>query len=137
MLSIKRTVHVQKDVEIGFPVAELVEKFTEEELKSVGLYRELADADIARLQSLDNELRARAHYCDDEDCQCPCHEFHSKTIRRKARKEDPQAESTFWKTVRQQALRHDAPALIHALEQRAWSEGGVTVDLTSIISPKG
>lgn len=136
MLTLKRTVHVHKDVELSFPVAELAEKFTDDQLRSVGLYRDLRDSDIERLQVLDREIQARAALCDDEDCECSAHHFHTETVRRTNRKHDPDSEHAFWAAIRAHTQRRDFVAFIRELEQRAWIVGGVTVDF-SHLSPKG
>jgi len=131
-LSLKRTVHVSKDVDLSFSVAELAEKFTDDQLRTVGLYRDLRDADIERLQVLDREVLARAAMCDDEDCECECHQHRSRTVRRGKPKHDAESEHTFWSAIRTSAQRHDIESLVRLLEQRAWNVGGVTVDFSHL-----
>ena len=125
MLTIKRTRVERITADFEFSVRELAEKFTDEQLRAEGLFRDLRDADIAR----ERLLRANARSaCDDEDCECSCHNSHPAG----GLVEGGLVEREFWPLIRALLLRHDIPALQHELETRAWDHGNTTVDFSRV-----
>lgn len=133
MLTIKRRAHVSQDHEFTFTVRELIEKFTDEELRQAGVFRDLRDADIARRDELERiEAHARAA-CDDDDCDCACH---SHKRRGSTGNLTELGEREFWPLVRVFAILGDLASVVHELESRAWSHGGTTIDFTRAFAPK-
>lgn len=135
MLTIKRRAHVSQDHEFTFTVRELVEKFTDNELREAGLFRDLRDADIARRDELERQAAHERNACDDDDCDCACHSSHRNSTGGVAARE--LSERQFWPLVRTFAIRGDLANVVHELESRAWSNGGTTIDFSHAFAPKG
>jgi hypothetical protein len=131
VLTIKRKAFVHQEVAFDIPVTELVEGFTDEQLRTVGLYRDLRDADIERSRKIEEQFRldsARAnHFCDDEDCECACHTApHGKSVPKTG---DPLAERHFWPLIRALIVRGDLKGVRAELDRRSWDYGNTTIEL--------
>lgn len=138
-LILKRHAFVSQQIEHEFKLRELVEQFTDEQLREVGLFRDLRDADIARERELiaaeDRERSRRYEDCDGDDCDCPAHH---RVKRTGGKPEIPSqmVEREFWRSIHQLATRRDADALMREVENRAWDFGNVFINLTRIITAK-
>lgn len=132
-LKLTRSESVQVNVTID--VTELTTRFTDDQLASVGLFRSLRDADIAREVILQQQAWLEAAECEDEDCDCVLHRSRpsaSEAMTRggfASKRPSPDHERAFWHSCRDLLLRRDFSALFRAIEDRAWEHGGVNFQL--------
>lgn len=135
-LTIKRMKTISQEAEFTFTVRELAEKFTDDQLREAGLFRDLRDADIARRDEIERlESQARCA-CDEDDCDCACHDVRRRREQCSAAPISPVSERNFWPIVRAFAIRGDLSNVIHELENRAWSYGATTIDFNRALAPK-
>jgi hypothetical protein len=135
-ISITRKVHVSQEVELEFTVRDLVESLSDDEIREAGLFRDLNDADIARIRLLNEQQRQLIAMnnltCDDDECDCAVH-FRRVGRANEPGHVEPEAETAFWPMVRALALRGDRQAILREFEQRAWLCGNTTIDLGRVM----
>ena len=134
-LKLKRSVFVSQTVEQEFDARELAETFTDDQLHTIGLFRDLRDADIQRERKLDELTRRERMECDDDECDCV---LHTRTMKGgSAMRETALREVDFWPLIRALVLRHDEHAVMAELERRAWDQGNITIDFSRAFNAKG
>ncbi|MET4675898.1 MULTISPECIES: hypothetical protein [unclassified Luteibacter] len=131
MSDMKITRHEHVKVDVAVNVAELVEKFTDSQLATVGLFRSLRDADIERENILRQQSWREAARCDDDCCECVLHEGRPSVSallgNRVPAKQPDGSEAAFWHEIRNLLLRRDFNAVTREVEARAWNRGGVSI----------